>query len=562
MSYSMKKACIPPLVVLFLWGIQVQVSATILQMEVANITNGELFQDLFVGSSYTAAYGDYVSSATETGRQIWNSNLRMYVDSVFTYGAGNEGFTPNIRAYFPYEGDRGVQHTSQYWGTGFGDLNKVLYSAVSAPEVGTVAINLFADSGHLVELYDVDIAAWSGGIPTIIKVFEIELNREADGSNDGYFTKTQELFSTNVNAPGSGHLPVSFGPVQAASLRLEITGGTGGSLGISNVRFGQTPYDPNLIPPDPNIIPVDPDVVPEQNLVSGVYVFQLPTLDTNEMITSVDLSFYFNGPKGMPELDVYGLRHDSDPTIQVNDYWAGVYDSGAHLIQEMIIDEYTNLPAFISTNTTIGDSSLKYWLNDCYRNGAVGGDYVFVRVNWAVEGYSPSWTGWFEPQEGVNPPVLTATVGTIPPEIDPAKNPALSTIQHQPYRQFVRELFNWNPQWLAEQITQVTFGPDNLPYIRTAEYDVSWPTSNNFRGKNACVLTMNYNNNWAKVDFKSFVKQKYADWDGKYNSGSNTDDRIVFDDSGDAYMVIDTFSNLGKTLLLMPVIVGQFMKFL
>ncbi len=93
-------------VVVVLSGFSCPAGATILEMEASGLENGAIFEDLYVGSSYTAAYGDYVNSITQAGRQIWNGS--SYVNSTFTYGVGAEGFTPNIRAYFPYRGDAGV----------------------------------------------------------------------------------------------------------------------------------------------------------------------------------------------------------------------------------------------------------------------------------------------------------------------------------------------------------------------------------------------------------------------------------------------------------------------
>ena len=88
-------------------------------------------------------------------------------------------------------------------------------------------------------------------------------------------------------------------------------------------------------PYDPNTVLVDP------NKISGIYVFQLPSLSENQMITSADLSLYCNGPGGIT-LDVYGIRHSTSPAILETDYWAEIYDPNAHLFEEAIVSNTTS----------------------------------------------------------------------------------------------------------------------------------------------------------------------------------------------------------------------------
>jgi len=108
-------------------------------------------------------------------------------------------------------------------------------------------------------------------------------------------------------------------------------------------------------------------------------------------------------------------------------------------------------------------------------------------------------------------------------------------IVHKKYFRGERELFAYNPQFYPNV---VTFGPDNEPYIRT-------------QGEKPMIQTLDKNGKWIKLDFLDAIKKKYQKWNGKITSGDFNDERIVFDDHGNAYMIAATGrSNLHRALLM------------
>jgi len=127
------------------------------------------------------------------------------------------------------------------------------------------------------------------------------------------------------------------------------------------------------------------------------------------------------------------------------------------------------------------------------------------------------------------------------PEITPGLEPVLAPIQHQRYYLHERELFGYNPRF---RVNTVQFGPDNRPYIRSKPliHPVG-PTT---------VQTLDDEGNWIKLEFVSALHSYYPNWDGQfldiYNDATNSDDRIVFDDDGDAYMLL-RLSGYGYNLM-------------
>lgn len=108
-------------------------------------------------------------------------------------------------------------------------------------------------------------------------------------------------------------------------------------------------------------------------------------------------------------------------------------------------------------------------------------------------------------------------------------------IIHKKYYRGERELFDYNPKFYPNV---VTFGPDNEPYIRT-------------QGKKPMIQTLDKNGKWIKLDFLDAIKKKYPRWNGKIMTGEFVDERVIFDDKGNAYMLAATGrSNLHRTLLL------------
>ena len=108
-------------------------------------------------------------------------------------------------------------------------------------------------------------------------------------------------------------------------------------------------------------------------------------------------------------------------------------------------------------------------------------------------------------------------------------------IVHKKYYRGERELFGYSPKFYPNV---VTFGSDNEPYIRT-------------RGEKPMIQTLDKNGKWIKLDFIDAIKKKFPRWNGKIQTGTFSEERIVFDDKGNAYMLAATGrSNLHRGLLL------------
>ncbi len=124
--------------------------------------------------------------------------------------------------------------------------------------------------------------------------------------------------------------------------------------------------------------------------------------------------------------------------------------------------------------------------------------------------------------------------------LNAAPSPELKTvvktpIVHKKYFQGERERFGYNPAFVPNV---VTFGPDNEPYIRTI-------------GEKPVIQTLDKNGNWINLDFTGAIKKQFPKWNGVIKNGDFTDERIIFDDSGNAYMIVETGrSNLHRALLL------------
>jgi hypothetical protein len=127
---------------------------------------------------------------------------------------------------------------------------------------------------------------------------------------------------------------------------------------------------------------------------------------------------------------------------------------------------------------------------------------------------------------------LLAAEAASAPEL---KGVVKTPIIHKKYFLGERELFGYNPEFYPNV---VTFGPDNEPYIRT-------------QGKKPMIQTLDKNGKWIKLDFTSAIKKRFPHWNGKIASGEFDDERIIFDDKGNAYMLAATGrSNLHRVLLM------------
>ena len=126
------------------------------------------------------------------------------------------------------------------------------------------------------------------------------------------------------------------------------------------------------------------------SLVSPVFVFMLPTLELGETIVeaNLDLSVLkFGGvfPTGnvLFNGDLYGLGFRINPDVLGSDYFTGNADtSNATLIQrDFLTDTNTTATAATISTSAAADTALANYVQAQYAAGAIGGNYVFLRVS-------------------------------------------------------------------------------------------------------------------------------------------------------------------------------------
>jgi hypothetical protein len=117
-------------------------------------------------------------------------------------------------------------------------------------------------------------------------------------------------------------------------------------------------------------------------VVSDVYVFRLPTLAAGMRIGAADFSFYADGYSSNYTVDLYGLLYRTSSTVLTSDAYSGPNDTQNTLIQSTILPRFG--PVGRIATTSAADTSLAAYLNAQYAAGAVGGDYVFLRLSNSV----------------------------------------------------------------------------------------------------------------------------------------------------------------------------------
>jgi hypothetical protein len=158
----------------------------------------------------------------------------------FTYGNGGEGFTPNI--VLDYFAGSAIPNNPgvSLWRDQYGDLANVLIG-----NNNTISLNvqLTADAGFDVQLYDFDLAGWPAADYTIDAVSVLS-------GTDTLFSQNNVLVEGDGTGPG--HTSFDFAaPLIGSELRIQIdygnlAGGQQDNIGIDNIRFGQDP--PVVVP--------------------------------------------------------------------------------------------------------------------------------------------------------------------------------------------------------------------------------------------------------------------------------------------------------------------------
>lgn len=187
-------------------------SATILTFDQkVPVSNSELVEQ---------AYGDNVTALTDG-----NDN---------SYGVGAEGFTPDVTV--TYQGFNGSSPSIELWNTGYGDLTNVLYDEFDF--VGRLEIRFEASPGFFVQLYDWDMATYSGSDDTI------DFVRVLDGNDNVLANFPDQVISSSTRTS----FDFASDPLTAPVIRLQFDagnlGGSSDNIGVDNIRFGQVVPEP------------------------------------------------------------------------------------------------------------------------------------------------------------------------------------------------------------------------------------------------------------------------------------------------------------------------------
>ncbi len=128
--------------------------------------------------------------------------------------------------------------------------------------------------------------------------------------------------------------------------------------------------------------------------ISLVLPFQLPTLGAGEVVTSANLrTQLFNkaDPGNLGNADLYGLGFRTTADVLISDFYTGSTpdNTDATVIMQGFLTPATPLRidgnnGFVETDTA-ADSALVGYLNAAYTGGAVAGDFVFLRLSYAVD---------------------------------------------------------------------------------------------------------------------------------------------------------------------------------
>ncbi|MDW3211999.1 MAG: putative Ig domain-containing protein [Reichenbachiella sp.] len=115
----------------------------------------------------------------------------------------------------------------------------------------------------------------------------------------------------------------------------------------------------------------------------AIIPFQLPVLAPGEQIATASFTTYLVGKSGnlSDEVDVYAVPYQASSAVSGTDYFGGTYgsDAGATAIQQAFFT--TSSSTGSTTTDAAANTALATFLNAQYANGAVGGEYIFIRLN-------------------------------------------------------------------------------------------------------------------------------------------------------------------------------------
>ncbi|MCH6256884.1 fibronectin type III domain-containing protein [Puniceicoccaceae bacterium K14] len=116
---------------------------------------------------------------------------------------------------------------------------------------------------------------------------------------------------------------------------------------------------------------------------AGVYLFQLPTINSSDVVSSANLSFKLTRNSNPPvgNADVYGLPYRGSNQVLGSDFYSGSYggDANATALQDDILVSSSPLGWYFTD--PVGDANLATYLNQQIANGASTGDWIAIRMN-------------------------------------------------------------------------------------------------------------------------------------------------------------------------------------
>lgn len=157
--------------------------------------------------------------------------------------------------------------------------------------------------------------------------------------------------------------------------------------------------------------------------LSIVYPFEIPALDG--AVTAASLELFLTQLADSPNfaVDLYGLPYRESPAVLQSDFYSGAFGGDATPEVVAIADNLLTPSSPTSSSVNLTDSvALKDYINAQLQNGAVAGDYLFLRLS---PDFTPPPTGaigyYVAAAEYANSsqrPQLTLTTDGVSPQIN------------------------------------------------------------------------------------------------------------------------------------------------
>lgn len=300
-----------------------------------------------------------------------------------------------------------------------------------------------------------------------------------------------------------------------------------------------------------------PFTAPDSGGRCVVLAFRLPVIAEGQMIAHSSFSIYYVSrlqERIGTNDSLYAIDYRADSTVLMSDYFEGEFFADAN--NDAIESDLTDFdsPGSWQRTTAKGNQRLTKFLRRQYENGAKGGEWIFLRINSAQKGYSQNsrhsyasvyYEGGTQWAPSVYTPYIEYTLAEASElcaeeKIEAGKSPELtpnlavelyhSPIEHQPYFLCERERLGYNPRYA---VNSLQFDSRNRPYSREM----------------FAVCTLNDEGKWLRLNFKNILADAFPEWDGTLGGfGPASDDRIVFDNDDDAYMLLK-LNNIGHILM-------------